>query len=257
MPWHELDGELDLWLNAGLVASMWVRDDDAQTASPALERLTDTCGEVDVPLALAVIPSGADESLAKLVGRSPQTQVLQHGWSHTNHAGPEEKKTELGDHRPFPVVFGELREGREKLEHLFAGDFVPAVAPPWNRIGQEVAGRLAAQGYAGLSTFGSRARTGSAPGLVQVNTHVDIIDWRGTRGYRGDVDVVAQALAHLRARRLGETDRDEATGLITHHLVHDDGCWRFISDFLQRYANHAAVRWPPASAIFAPQTVSG
>jgi peptidoglycan/xylan/chitin deacetylase (PgdA/CDA1 family) len=248
--WDELDRELDAWADAGRVATVWVRDDDAVAATPALDRLLDACARHDLPIALAVIPHGADETLGATVAGRRGVHVLQHGWRHENHAGPGEKKMELGDHRGLEPVREDLAAGRRRLQHLFGARFLPVVAPPWNRIGAEVAASLHAWGYQGLSLFTPRDRTIAAPGLIRVNTHVDIIDWKGTRGFRGDAAAVAQAVAHLKARRLAEVDADEPTGLITHHLVHDAGCRAFIDCFLERLARHPAVRWPAADEIF-------
>jgi hypothetical protein len=250
MSWDDLDAELAAWADAGIAATMWVRDDDAQSRSQALDRLIDLCAGNRIPLALAVIPKGADETLASAVAAERDVHVLQHGWCHANHAGPNDKKTELGDHRPAAIVGAELDDGWRRLLPLFGDRLLPVVAPPWNRIGTEVALRLGGWGYRGLSTMGPRRRTVAAPGLVRVNTHIDIIDWKGTRGYRGDANVLEQAIAHLKARRLGEADADEPTGLITHHLDHDEGCWGLIEKFLDCYSDHAAVRWPTIPAVF-------
>ncbi|MEK9660397.1 MAG: hypothetical protein VW644_01455, partial [Alphaproteobacteria bacterium] len=38
-PWDALAAELDVWAAAGRTATLWWRDDDADAASPALERL--------------------------------------------------------------------------------------------------------------------------------------------------------------------------------------------------------------------------
>lgn len=54
--WDALMGELDAWAESGLTASFWWRDDDAADHTPALDRLLDERGQLDVPLALAVIP---------------------------------------------------------------------------------------------------------------------------------------------------------------------------------------------------------
>ena len=248
--WREVDRELDAWQAAGLQATFWLRDDDAQTDTPALRRLLETGRDAGAPISLAVIPRDADAELAEAVSAFDTVHVLQHGWCHANHAGAGEKKFELGDHRPLAMIGAELERGDARLCDLFGDRYHKVLAPPWNRIGAEVAAALAGWGYEGLSVFGPRARTIAAPGAICANTHVDIIDWKCTRGFRGDNAVLEQALAHLRARRLSATDRDEPTGLITHHLVHDEACWRFITAFIIRTRQHQAVRWLSLSEVF-------
>ena len=249
-PWDDLDRELDAWQAAGLVATFWLRDDDAQADTPALQRLLETGRDAGAPMSLAVIPRNASMDLAEAVSAFDNVDVLQHGWCHANHAGRDEKKFELGDHRPLEVIGQELERGDAHLRKLFGNRYYKILAPPWNRIGPVTADALAGWGYQGLSVFGPRARNITAGSVVCANTHVDIIDWKGTRGYRGDDQVLEQALAHLRARREGQADRDEPTGLITHHLVHDEACWAFIMTFITHTRRHPAVRWLRLPEVF-------
>ena len=88
--------------------------------------------------------------------------------------------------------------------------------------------------------------------MRQTNVHVDIIDWQGTRGFVGSVAALEQVVRHLRRRRTGEVDADEPTGLMTHHGFHDEGCWRFIDEFLRRTRAHPVVRWLDAKDAFWP-----
>ena len=97
--WHELDIELSAWLQIGKRPTMWWRDDDAVKFTPALRKLVCLTQEMNIPLALAVIPSGVQESLAKFIDGISEIDVLQHGLSHMNHAPIGEKKAEFGPHR--------------------------------------------------------------------------------------------------------------------------------------------------------------
>ena len=136
------------------------------------------------------------------------------------------------------------------MADLFEDQFLPVLAPPWNRIGKGVARSLSDWGYEGLSLYTPRNRTIEVETLVRVNTHVDLIDWKGTRGFKGDVKVLEQAVGHLEDRRTGKVDKDEPTGLITHHLAHDQGCREFIARFLAVLSRHPAVAWPGIDAVF-------
>src|SRR6185503_10324812 len=91
--------------------SFWWRDDDAETVTPALDRLLLLAGRHGLPLALAVVPKRATEDLANRLASEPNVGVLQHGWGHHNHAPAGERKMELGDHRPLGEVVWELRTG--------------------------------------------------------------------------------------------------------------------------------------------------
>jgi hypothetical protein len=85
---------------------------------------------------------------------------------------------------------------------------------------------------------------------VQVNTHVDVIDWRGTRGFIGEQQALGAATAHLQARREGRADANEATGWLTHHLAHDDACWAFLERLFDRTRREPAVAWQRADILF-------
>jgi hypothetical protein len=78
------------------------------------------------------------------------------------------------------------------------------------------------------------------------------MDWRGSGGFVGVFAALEQAITHLRQRRTGEADADEPTGLMTHHGFHDEGCWRFIQEFLGHTQAHPAVRWLDAKDAFWP-----
>lgn len=247
--WQALAAELDRWQAAGRRASFWWRDDDAVAGGPALDRLLALARRHRLPLALAVIPAAADAGLVEALDDAPQLYVLQHGYAHANHAPAGEKTVELGSHRPLPAVLDELRRGRRRLRGLFGERLVPALVPPWNRIDPGVVRRLGALGFTGLSTFRARPRSAAAPGIRQVNCHIEIMNWQ-TRGFIGREPALGFALEHLRRRREGGADAAEPTGLMTHHLAHDAAAWRFLDRFLGATASHPAARWLSARQVF-------
>ncbi len=248
--WTLLTDELDRWADSGRPATLWWRDDDAARAAPALDRLLATRASAEVPLALAVIPVALEEDAAHRIDDAAHTAVLQHGYAHRNHAAPDERKAELGAARRAGDALDELAEGRRRLGAVFRKRVLPVLVPPWNRVAGAIVGRLAGAGFTGLSAYGQRASARPAPGLDQVNTHVDITDWRGSRGFIGAEAALALAIAHLRARRTGEADGDEPTGLLTHHLVHDDAAWRFVAEFMATTKAHPAARWLSPADLF-------
>ena len=128
---------------------------------------------------------------------------------------------------------------------------------PENRIAPPVVSRLPAAGFIGLSTYGPRPGRLAAPGLPQVNTHVDIVDWRGSRGFVGEGAALGQLVRHLAARRGAAVDGQEPTGLLTHHLAHDEGCWTFLSELARRLAQHRAAVWLDAASIFNMRATGG
>jgi hypothetical protein len=252
--WTMLDEELSRWADAGREATMWWRDDDAVTVTPALERLLALRGAWDIGLALAVIPAVLDPALPARLRDEPATvAVLQHGYAHQNHAPAGEKNVELGPHRPSAMVIGELGTGLLAMTQAFADRFLPVLAPPWNRIAPGLVPVLPEIGFRALTTYGARSRVEPVRGLLQVNTHVGPIEWRPTRRFPGEDRVLAALVRELAARRTspaGSPAADEPTGLLTHHLVHDHDIWTFLDRLWNRLRLHPAVRIVPPAEIF-------
>ena len=250
--WSELEAELDAWRRRGQQATVWWRDDDAVEPTPALERLLDLAGRYRVPLMLAVIPAGATQALARRIAEAGDAVVpVQHGFAHQNHAPAGARKWELGTHRPLDEVLDELARGRARMDALFGEGWLSVLVPPWNRIAPKVTARLGALGYLGLSTITARAAPEASPGVLQVNTHLDIMRWAAPRGFLGTAPALAQLVAHLRDRRTGAADAKEPSGLLTHHLAHDAEAWDFLDRLLGTLSAHPAAAFAHPRGVFA------
>lgn len=241
--WQPLIDRLDHLQDAGQGVDFWLRDDDAVEPTAALHRLLDLTDRFSVPATLAVIPAHTDERLARCIAGRRDISIAVHGWSHQNHASAGEKRQELGAHRPGGAVVSELRSGYARLRALYPTAFVPLLVPPWNRIDAGVTAELANIGFTALSVFGpessGKVAASRAAGLTTINAHVDVIDWRGTRGGRDHAHLVQEIL-----RRLDEVDHGEgAVGILTHHLVHDESVWAFLSKLFEITTSHPACRW--------------
>ena len=256
MDWDALTHELDAWADADRVLSLWWRDDDAAEPLPALAALLDMANAFQVEVGLAVVPAFASEALANELARRPNIVVLQHGYSHRNHAAEGERAIECGGARPVDKVLDELGQGRWRLAQLFNARFAAILAAPWNRIDAAVAERIGECGFTGLSTFGPRAQQTRAPGLAVANAHVDPLDWRNGGRFAGEAKALGGIIGEMRARRQGATEPDEPLGLLTHHLQHDAATWAFFQRLLDVTQRHPAARWLNVAEAFGRATLS-
>jgi hypothetical protein len=145
----------------------------------------------------------------------------------------------LGPHRAQEVVSDELRGGHRRLNELFPASFVPVLVPPWNRIDPLLVSVLQGIGFKALSVFGP-TRMNHAAYLPVVNTHIDLMDWHGTRGCRDHGQLVEALVNELRLR-FGGTE--EPIGILTHHLVHDESAWSFLQKLFAVMSAGSGAHW--------------
>ncbi|KIC24694.1 MULTISPECIES: polysaccharide deacetylase family protein [unclassified Leisingera] len=241
--WSNLDRELDHWQEAGMTLPLWWRDDDAMSHSAELERLAALSEDLDLPVHLAVIPHGATLDLARFIAENPSLIPIVHGWAHQNHAPAGEKKAEFGAHRPLEELLDDAERGLTALQKMFGSSLRPMFVPPWNRISPDLLTWLAGAGFTAVSTFTPRKAAKPASGLLRVNAHLDPVDWKGSRGLLPPEQLIKQVVRQLRDRRLGDADNAEPYGLLTHHQVHDEAIWSFISALAGRLLAGPGEAW--------------
>lgn len=245
--WNALTQELDLWQRRGRQARFWWRDDDACDATPALTRLLELKESHDIPLAIAAVPATATVGLAHALDRSRGISVLQHGWSHRNHAAPGRPRAELAEGRDAGEVEAELGRGLMKLLDLFGERFLPVLVPPFNFLARSLAGAVASAGFSTVSVEGDFA---GLP-LPCRNVHIDPIDWRQPCA-KDPAALIRQAVGALRLRRFGLVPATMPVGIVTHHLQHDEDVWRLTGALLGKLTHHPAASFTPTVAVFAP-----
>ncbi len=255
--WQDLAGELDVWLEEGRRASFWWRDDDAGRSDPALEQLLSLAADLGVPLGLAVVPTWLTPAVLEAIRSTPPSLVvLQHGFAHTNY----ETEIQPGERKVRPAEYGiarspqaaseEMSEGMARLRAAFESRFLPVFVPPWNRIAPTILATLPHLGYRGVSAFGRRHCAEPMPCLFQVNCHADPILWREGKRFAGAGATLERFRAHLVARRSGQADPHEPTGILTHHREMDHVFWDFLRKLFTSLQTHPVVRFPPLTSLF-------
>jgi hypothetical protein len=251
--WPDLVDELDQWHDAGREATLWWRDDDAVAPTPQLCCLRSMAQRV--PIALAVIPAAADEALAEWVTfctrSAPPSHfvVLQHGWRHVTYAG-REKKSEFPSDRPSNEVDRDISAGRMRLSELFGALALPVMVPPWNRFDNSHLSLMSGCGVSAISRIAPRRTARPAPGILEVNVHVDLVGWKSGLRFIGEETALGGLVWHLRARRIGEVCADEPTGVLSHHLVQDDATTAFLDQLVEETTGHRAARWLEGTEVF-------
>lgn len=207
------------------------RDDDAVTATRALDRLIGLAEAHAVPLLLAAIPAGLEPALGRRIEGAGGVSVAIHGLAHRNHAPAGEKPAEFGAHRPLEALRADAAAAfRIARDHLPAAVLLPVFVPPWNRLAPSLAAVLPDLGYRGLSAVPGPP----VPGLRRWDATLDPIDWRGGRSL-ADPDALLRGLA-------ADIAAGRTVGLLTHHLAHDAAIWRFVEDLLSLLLGHPAVQ---------------
>ena len=248
--WSQLSEELRRWSEDGRRAGLWWRDDDAKKNGPKLARLISLAETSRVPLAVAVIPGQVQDDLGLAFAGVPELSVLVHGLGHENFSPSGEKKSEFGPYRPVAEMLGDIAVAFETLMVRFPTRTHPVFVPPWNRIDPELVACLPMVRFRGLSQFGPRAAKNPVEGLIEVNCHMDLIDWRENKGFVGEELALSALISHLRSRRTGSVDAGEATGILSHHDVMDDKSWQFLAELFDRTKGSEVAHWLTMNEIF-------
>ena len=244
-PWAALDAEIAAWRAEGRRPRFWWRDDDAVRSTPELDRLIAlTKGR---SLSIAVIPADVDPSLAADLQPHDGVEVLLHGWAHQNHEPAGVKNSEFGVSRDLGDVRSDIQRGHGRLTEVFGDRYVPLLVPPWNRIALEAAKAACSVGPVAVSTHLDRKPDSVVPHL---NSHADVLDWVAKKqtsrarfiGTRKVVIALRDAF-HRRRTAAPGTDPDEAVGLLTHHLQHDDETWDFLDQLSAYLCSKEEIDW--------------
>ncbi|MDA5557539.1 polysaccharide deacetylase family protein [Shimia sp. MMG029] len=229
--WQPLRAEFRTWRSEGLTLPFWWRDDDAVVPTPKLDQLSALSAATEVPVHLAIIPKQATQALADVL--DARFVPIVHGWDHVSHSLPGAKNAEFGAGRQLEAVEDDLRNACGRMQRLFGSRLAPMFVPPWNRMDTAFMPTLAELGYDAVSAYNPRKQAFAAASVAQINTHLDPIFWRGTRGLVEPEVLITQMVALLKDRRAGVTDNHEPLGYLTHHLVHDADIWEFSREFLK------------------------
>ena len=84
--------------------------------------------------------------------------------------------------------------------------------------------------------------------MQQINTHVDLVDWKSGGGFTGEEACLAVLVASLARAR---TESGEPVGILSHHLAMDDRAWDFLRLLWERTRAMSGMRVRSAHELFA------
>lgn len=233
-----LQRELAAWARAGRRLSLWWRDDDARGPTPQLDRLLALCEQNDIPLTLAVIPSAESKQLARRISGVPGVATVQHGIDHVNRAKANEGDAqEMAAEWDIPEIAARLEATFRDLQCL--PNSYPLFVPPWHAAHPCLETALQTAGFKGWSP-GQGAQPASA--LVRIDTHLEVLRWKGGARFRGERRFMRRLLELARERR-SDGRWSEPIGILTHHLQQDEASWRFLERFMAWTKAQPAIEW--------------
>jgi len=248
--WERVSDELDIWKRERRHANFWWRDDDAGDVSAQLKRMSDVARAHRVGIGLSVIPLRRTKRLVIFVAERPYLDVLVHGYAHVSHARAREAKREFGGARAVADMRRDLGEALALQQTAFGDRMLPVLVPPWNRILPRLLDDLPQLGFRGLSTWKPRPEYGQIRGLLQVNAHLDPVNWRAGRVIKSEAQVASLLLRKLRWRRANPLRSLEPLGLLTHHEHWCAEKEHIVVTLLKATRNHPAVSWLSAREVF-------
>lgn len=252
----ELRRELHEWEITGRKVRLWWRDDDAVSDTPELRRLLALAEEIGTVIALAVIPDGADNTLAKLVATSPCC-IWQHGWAHHwQHEDGDSSYSqgEFGEGRSLESMMTEAHKGQLALDRMFGeAGWQRVFVPPFHALSVPFKRLLPSLGYWGLSA--GVPLTPPIDTVTEVNAEIDIMNWAERKSHSPDV-ISTMLVEQLISRRQGRASVDTPLGLLTHHLAHDEEAWRFLKELFCFLERQPAVEIVPADRLFSQRTAN-
>ncbi len=248
--WLQLEAELRRWHQQGLRCQWWWRDDDLIAATGALWQMHELAEEFRINVLVAVIPALMQDDLHRKTVEMQRFCFCQHGYAHQNHASGG-NRSEFPVSRPLETMVEELQRGAMLMKAQFGLSPLPVLVPPWNDICDNVALKLSASGFAGLSRYGMRfpSRQNS---LLRADCHVDVADWAAAPRFRDEHEVVLldRLIAELQERRHEAGTEIAPLGILTHHRAMDERAWRFVRHLLQLASSIPSIEWLSPRDLF-------
>jgi predicted deacetylase len=225
-----LGSELNLWARAGRAPVLWWRDDDARGPTEALEQMLELSRRHDAPLTVAAIAGPNLTALVRRCEAQPDIEIAVHGFKHLNRQPEGRGFGEIVEDDSVDWVRAQLRA--TVMQFHRAGAIPALFVPPWNNLQPQLLAALPDTPIRAVSGFDQGFS--EAGGVSRLDTHLDLLRWKGGGRFRGTWRFLLRMRKLLAQRRLSG-QWDQPIGLLTHHLDHDRAAWRFLDTFLATF----------------------
>jgi hypothetical protein len=246
----------------GAPVSFWWRDDDLEAPSTALDAMLGALGEIGIAPAFAAIPATVSQAAIAALNETGAV-VFPHGWAHANHEPADRKKSEYGPARPADMRLAEIARGWTRIRDIAGDRALGVFTPPWNRIEPALLERLDETGVVGVSTYRSTPSAPTPSRLPRMDTHVDLIDWRGGRAPLSADAVIERLLIWMRDGEasggqpaMGQPENrdkmpvDNPIGILSHHRVTPVEAWSDWAPIWRILQQHPGTEWvSPGGAL--------
>jgi predicted glycosyltransferase/peptidoglycan/xylan/chitin deacetylase (PgdA/CDA1 family) len=240
-----LTPHLELLQAKGRTRPVFLRNDDGNKDEDTLRQLFDITLSNQVPLHVAVIPTGLTPAGVRLLkdmkrAGSDLVELGQHGYQHLNHES-EGRKCEFGASRSFAEQFEDIARGKKILEERLLEQFAPIFTPPWNRCTKDTFKALEQLGFKILSKDNSVPATGYS--FQEVSITLDLYTWKNGARMKEPEVFVSELVKQLSA--------SQPVGLLLHHKVMDTAAFDFLDTLLTELKRYPVLEFCTLQSLVA------
>lgn len=245
--WQQFIDELSNWKKTNTSPIFWIRDDDITEENENIFKLINLCISNDTPLYLAAIPKKIDRKLISKTINYSECYILQHGFSHQNHAPKKHKKSEFHSSRELNVMCSEIKKGYEILVGCCREKLLPVFVPPWNRMTDRLFPCLLKSGLQGYSSKNTSFKV--PENLIVRDAHLDIADWKNNCKFIGETTSINMLINQLQLIRTTQNTACTPICVLTHHKVMDKESFSFLNKLIITSKEFGAI-WGSPKKIF-------
>jgi predicted deacetylase len=157
-------------------AYLFIRNDDVWKLDRPFRYFFDMAMDRGLPVVYAVIPGKMEPRLVRFLRRAREKRprlldIVQHGWTHTDHSAAADTKYEFGRSRSLGLQRFDIQKGLEKMRLAFGEHLLPAFVPPYHGYDARTLQVLHEEGFR-IFSAGAPRRTGVKKRFLEIPAQV-------------------------------------------------------------------------------------